>query len=54
MSLDTSLLGMSQEAFKFAKLNGTNYQEWQTHMEATLSAKYLWMTVAGYETEPPQ
>jgi hypothetical protein len=35
------------EAFKFAKLKGTNYSTWSEHMQAVLQAKYLWLVVKG-------
>ena len=51
-----SLLGMSSlsgsDAFKFSKLTGTNFTEWNELMKAALQARYLWLVVSGDETCP--
>ena len=58
MSPVSDLLKMSgstsSEAFKFPKLNGTNYPSWQGDMKSALQAKYLWMIVTGDEECPPE
>ncbi|KIJ96231.1 hypothetical protein K443DRAFT_67517, partial [Laccaria amethystina LaAM-08-1] len=42
----------SNEAFKFAKLNGENYALWFQHMQSSLQAHYLWLIVTGDEPCP--
>jgi hypothetical protein len=42
----------SNEAFKFAKLNGENYALWFQHMQSSLQARYLWLIVTGDEPCP--
>jgi len=54
MSPVSGLLGSgSSEAFKFEKLNGSNYQSWAGHMKSALQSKFLWLIVTGDEECPP-
>ncbi|THH27735.1 hypothetical protein EUX98_g6449 [Antrodiella citrinella] len=48
----TDLHSSSNDAFKFPKLNGTNYAEWKTQMKAALQAKYIWLLVEGIDAAP--
>jgi hypothetical protein len=56
MSPESEPLEMSytSEAFKFAKLKGSNYSRWSEHMQAALQAKYLWLIVNDTETRPTE
>ena len=54
MSPASDLLNSSSDAFKFAKLNGTNYPSWVGHMKAALQSKYLWLIITGDESCPPE
>ena len=42
----------SSDAFKFPKLTGSNFAEWEEPMKAALQARYLWLVVSGDETCP--
>src|SRR5271154_3005083 len=42
----------SSDAFKFPKLNGSNYASWSGHMKSALQSKYLWLIVTGDEDCP--
>ena len=48
------LTSPSTDAFKFPKLNGTNYASWSGHMKSALQSKYLWLIVTGEEDCPPE
>jgi len=48
-----SLTSMS-DAFKFPKLNGSNYASWSGHMKSALQSKFLWLVVTGDEDCPPE
>ena len=56
MSPDSDLLDMStssySEAFKFPKLNGSNYSTWSVHMQSALRSRMLWLVVNGTKTKP--
>ena len=58
MSPTSALVEMSStsqaDAFKFAKLKGSNYSTWSEHMQAALQSKYLWLIVNGTETRPTE
>src|SRR5262245_11811175 len=47
------LTSPSNDAFKFPKLNGTNYSSWSGYMKSALQSKYLWLIVTGDEDRPP-
>ena len=40
------------EAFKFPKLNRSNYAEWHTYCQSTLQSWHLWLIVTGDEEKP--
>lgn len=42
----------TSEAFKFPKLNGSNYAEWRTYCQSTLQCRRLWLIVTGDEEQP--
>src|SRR5436853_2126137 len=48
-----SFASVSQDAFKFPKLNGQNYAIWSIHMQSLLQSRFLWLVVKGTEECPP-
>jgi hypothetical protein len=55
MSPVSSLLGSgSLDAFKFEKLDGSNYPSWSGHMKSALQSKFLWLIITGDEDCPPE
>ena len=40
------------EAFKFPKLNGSNYTEWRIYCQSTLQSQHLWLIVTGDKEQP--
>lgn len=56
MSPNSNPLTMStstySEAFKFLKLNGSNFPSWCLHMQSSLQAKMYWLIVDGTEMKP--
>ena len=55
MSPGSDLLGGGMsDAFKFPKLNGSNYSSWSGHMKSALQSKFLWLIVTGEEEQVPE